>query len=164
MPNDNIPASVSGEPATPITPEQQIDAKSAKVMRFQHLEMVGPLPPASEFGKYDQILPGAAERILLMAEKEQQHRHTLTERHTAIASEARNDESRHVERGQHYGLVVSMTAIILGSITMIVGIVYGSVAGAITGGVVGTGGLASVILAFLGKRSETTKATEDESA
>lgn len=34
----------------------------------------GPLPPASEFRQYDEILPGAAERILLMAETEQKHR------------------------------------------------------------------------------------------
>lgn len=30
----------------------------------------GPLPPAAEFGRYDEILPGAADRILKMAEKD----------------------------------------------------------------------------------------------
>ncbi len=34
----------------------------------------GPLPPASEFAKYNETLPGAAERILAMAEKEQDFR------------------------------------------------------------------------------------------
>ena len=36
---------------------------------------VGPLPPANEFASYDQALPGAAERILTIAEKEVEHRH-----------------------------------------------------------------------------------------
>lgn len=29
----------------------------------------GPLPPASEFKRYDEVLPGAADRIIKMAEK-----------------------------------------------------------------------------------------------
>ena len=31
----------------------------------------GPLPDAESFGKYEQVLPGAADRILTMSEKEQ---------------------------------------------------------------------------------------------
>lgn len=34
----------------------------------------GPLPPANEFEHYNAVLPGAADRILAMAEKEQQIR------------------------------------------------------------------------------------------
>lgn len=35
----------------------------------------GPLPRPEDLEKYDNIVPGAAERILQMAEKEMQHRH-----------------------------------------------------------------------------------------
>jgi uncharacterized membrane protein len=35
----------------------------------------GPLPPPESLKQYDVIVPGAAERILLMAEKEMEHRH-----------------------------------------------------------------------------------------
>lgn len=35
----------------------------------------GPLPPPESLKQYDAIVPGAAERILLMAEKEMEHRH-----------------------------------------------------------------------------------------
>ncbi len=35
---------------------------------------IGPLPPPEDFEKYNQISPGAAERILSMAEREQQIR------------------------------------------------------------------------------------------
>ncbi len=37
----------------------------------------GPLPSAKEFQRYDQALPGAADRILAMAEREQTHRHAI---------------------------------------------------------------------------------------
>lgn len=36
----------------------------------------GPLPLPALFKQYDEILPGAAERIMSMTEREQAHRHT----------------------------------------------------------------------------------------
>lgn len=35
------------------------------------------LPGANELAGYEQVVPGAAERILVMAEKEQAHRHQV---------------------------------------------------------------------------------------
>lgn len=46
----------------------------AIVHQSQRSVFQGPLPPPEIFAKYDSILPGAAERILAMAEKEQNHR------------------------------------------------------------------------------------------
>jgi LPXTG-motif cell wall-anchored protein len=45
-------------------------------VQIQRTEMthIGPLPPPDILSQYDTIVPGAAERILQMAEKEQQHR------------------------------------------------------------------------------------------
>lgn len=36
----------------------------------------GPLPPPELFVQYEQVLPGAADRILAMVEKQSQHRQT----------------------------------------------------------------------------------------
>ena len=33
----------------------------------------GPLPPAATFAQYDEVVPGAAERLLAMAEKDAEH-------------------------------------------------------------------------------------------
>ena len=44
------------------------------VEQQQSLMYVGPLPPSNEFGGYEQALPGAANRILAMAEQESDHR------------------------------------------------------------------------------------------
>jgi uncharacterized membrane protein len=35
----------------------------------------GPLPPANQFAEYERTLPGAADRILALTEKEMEHRH-----------------------------------------------------------------------------------------
>lgn len=40
----------------------------------------GPLPAPEDFQHYDEILPGAADRILRLAEKEQDHRHGQEDR------------------------------------------------------------------------------------
>jgi uncharacterized membrane protein len=42
-----------------------------------HASMVSysaPLPPASEFEKYEKVLPGAADRIIKLAENQNKHR------------------------------------------------------------------------------------------
>ncbi|CAK8742109.1 hypothetical protein SODG_005429 [Sodalis praecaptivus] len=37
----------------------------------------GPFPPPDILEKYNQVLPGAAERIFSLTEREQQHRHFI---------------------------------------------------------------------------------------
>lgn len=57
--------------------------KKDKLLRFltlkiQHSEEFhGPIPPPDLFAKYEQILPGSADRILRMAENQQEHRMQL---------------------------------------------------------------------------------------
>lgn len=47
----------------------------------QHHSMrSGPLPDAEELERYNQVVPGAAERIIRMAEKEQDAAHTALRR------------------------------------------------------------------------------------
>jgi uncharacterized membrane protein len=60
------------------------EPKKQEVTRVVH-EVVeasfhGPLPPPSILRGYDEIVPGAAERIITMAEKEQAHRHFWEQR------------------------------------------------------------------------------------
>lgn len=86
----------------------------------------GPLPPASEFRAYEQTLPGGAERILAMAEKEQDHRFDWEK-------EALDAEIRDRKRG-HY-LVFVLTLFITGAIVYLT--MYGHYAiAAILGGTV----------------------------
>jgi len=47
------------------------------VARVQGTLFQGPLPHPEILAGYDQVLPGAADRIITMAEKNQGHRHAL---------------------------------------------------------------------------------------
>ena len=58
----------------------------------------GPLPPPAELEKIDQIIPGGADRLLSMAEKEQTHR---------IAD---------AKRGQHLGWSLAAGAVIAAAV------------------------------------------------
>jgi uncharacterized membrane protein len=48
---------------------QQVKSVQAKAVSFS-----GPLPPPEVLQNYNQITPGAADRIISMAEKQSQHR------------------------------------------------------------------------------------------
>jgi len=41
---------------------------------------IGPLPSGAEFERYDRVLPGTAERLVVLAEKETQHRHQFEDK------------------------------------------------------------------------------------
>ncbi|MCH8487554.1 MAG: DUF2335 domain-containing protein [Candidatus Cyclonatronum sp.] len=49
-------------------------SKSDSQDRITLAQFSGPLPPSQEFANYENILPGAADRILKMAEIEQEAR------------------------------------------------------------------------------------------
>lgn len=51
------------------------ESKGELVAQYQEASFSGPLPPPALLRQYEEILPGTAERIVSMAEKEQGHRH-----------------------------------------------------------------------------------------
>ena len=67
----------------------------------------GPIPPPAMLGKYEEHLTGSAERIVRMAEKEQEHRHNWED--SVLAS-----MDRDTKRSQWMGLFIFI-AIILSS-------------------------------------------------
>lgn len=48
--------------------------ENARIAVVEAAALSGPLPPPTMYGEYDNVLSGSAERILRMAEKEQDHR------------------------------------------------------------------------------------------
>lgn len=74
----------SGKPGSPKEmvelinhlPDAQREQVTEGLMRTLRIErtFIGPLPPPEDFAKYEQVMPGTADRILAMAEKEQQIR------------------------------------------------------------------------------------------
>lgn len=92
-----LPGSVLAvEPETttgPLELEQELTTALAQVLPPREQEKAtrivhqvvsasfqGPLPPPSYLERYEQICPGAAERIIRCMEREQEHRHTWERR------------------------------------------------------------------------------------
>jgi uncharacterized membrane protein len=71
------------------------------------MQYSGPLPPPDALERYNQIVPGAAERIIAMAESQHAHRLGL-ERHVIESNVSAQ------KLGTILGFVVAMTAIIGG--------------------------------------------------
>lgn len=55
--------------------EREVEKESRKQVMLQQQHFSGPLPPAKELARYNDIIPNGADRIMSMAEKEQQGRH-----------------------------------------------------------------------------------------
>lgn len=60
-----------------LKPEKMNEARTivARIVTKSHS---GPIPSAEELGHLEAVLPGAADRVITMAEREQEHRHTAT--------------------------------------------------------------------------------------
>jgi uncharacterized membrane protein len=96
MSNRNKNKSVS----TKKTPQKQV------TNQVTHQQFSGPIPPPSILSGYDSIVPGAAERILRMAEEDASHQRNIE--HLAITS-----TKSEVRLGQFFGLIVSLSALAL---------------------------------------------------
>ena len=73
---------------------------------FQQESFQGPLPPPAMLLQYNQILPGGAERIFRLTEKEQEHRHK-TQSDALLGAVSRD------KRGQWMGFCIAMVVLIM---------------------------------------------------
>lgn len=88
-----------------MSPEDK-ERRAEAIIQFaaQISKFSGPLPPPEVLAKYNNILPGAAERIIKMAETQQGHRQNLEK--TVIGSNATTQKL-----GLAAAFVIAMTAI-----------------------------------------------------
>jgi uncharacterized membrane protein len=82
---------------------------TAQAMRF-----TGPLPPPEILSRYNDAIPGGAERILAMAENQSQHRQTL-EKQVVDAN------CRAQRNGSVFGFLICLAAIGSGTFLIYVG-------------------------------------------
>ena len=100
-------------PMSTETSPQQVD-RPAPHHVIQTQQWSAPLPPPDALEHYERIAPGAAERILRMAEREQEHR---------IESETKTLEvaAKDAKRGQWFGAIAIYAAIVGAVITAALG-------------------------------------------
>lgn len=84
---------------------------------FSHVEYSGPLPPPDSLRGYEEVLPGAAERIFAASEKEQAHRMELE-------SLMVNSEISNSERGMKYGFTLGIGGLIVAAISSLLACLF----------------------------------------
>jgi len=80
----------------------------------QTATFTGPVPPPNILNGYNAVVPGAAERIIAMAERQQKHDHE-TQR-LIIKSHHRD-----YKRGQYCAVGVSISVVIVGGVVAVMG-------------------------------------------
>lgn len=101
--------------------------KSISVTMIQERSHSGPLPDAETLIKYNSVIPEGADRIMRMAEKQQDHRMALENK--VIVS-----QSRQSNLGQWFGLIIGLVGIGCGTFLAYSG--ETTVGGIIAGGTV----------------------------
>jgi uncharacterized membrane protein len=120
---------------------------STTIARFEAEFFEGPLPHPGILAEYDRICPGAASRILAMAESQSQHRQEL-ERLVVLSN------CRSQDRGPILGFLLAAGAITLGGFL----ILHGK---EVSGLVALIGALVAVVVPFLyGKRVQQKELEE----
>jgi len=115
------------------------------------------LLPRPEFlAHYEQICPGAADRILKIAEGAVAHNHKMEAATLEANISFHKSQFLATRRGQICGLIIGVVAILAGS--------YIALNGAqITGGFIGSGGVLGLVSVFvIGRRYKSENEEEDD--
>lgn len=123
----------------------EIKKRSLHVRQFY-----GPIPPAEEIREWDEILPGSADRVLKMAEKEQRHRHEQEKRIVSY-------EYQWKKRGQLIGAII-------GIIGMGGGIVLSYLGKDISGLGALISTLAGLVYVYVSSQKKSKEAVEEQSS
>jgi len=132
------PPTVSVSAARPASPQPSPHAAHIIQQKFHQ----GPIPPSEELANYDRIAPGAAERIIRMAEEQAAHRRELEARSLQADIEAAQLQMTIEHESVHGPIVNERVGIVLGWT-----VAFSCVGGAIYSAVHGLG--AVVVGAFL---------------
>lgn len=104
--------------------------------------MSGPLPMPAMLAHYEKILPGAAERIMKMAEEESRHRRDMDLQAVSLETVGMKSVAFSERLGSIFGLIIALVAISIGG--------YAALKGAETFGTTLAGGtLVSLVGVFV---------------
>jgi uncharacterized membrane protein len=134
----------------PKTQRKEIIKKVAfSVQQFtvQHTHM-GPLPDPDTLAKYTSLIPNGAERIMLMAEKQSDHRMKLES--MVVTSQIKQSNL-----GQIFAFLIGLAALGASTYCIISGYEWG-------GSILGVGGLTSLVTAFIKGRSQQEKSLAEK--
>ncbi len=129
--------------------ESQNQHNERGVLVRQMQAFSGPLPHPDILKRFDEVVPGAAERILAMAEEQSEHRREL-EKKVIDSDIARS------KWGQILGFCIAIAGLVVSAVVAI----YGN---ALAGGIIGVGTLASLVGVFMyGAKTRSEERIEKE--
>lgn len=131
-------------------PAEEIKAELERIEQIlikREESFSGPLPHPEHFKKYNQIVPGSANRLLKMAEDDLAHIHLIQKKQINIEAFA-------VISGLIVAAIISLVAIIGSGYLIMQG-------HDIAGAILGSGSLASLVSVFIyGKKSQNSPRTK----
>lgn len=107
-----------------------------RVVRSVETSYSGPLPKPDDFAKYESVQKGAADRILTMAEKQQEHRIECEK--MIVSKNLRKDQ-----QGQYIGALIALVCI---SASVALGLLGHDTLGGIIGGATLLGAIVVFVL------------------
>lgn len=135
---EKAPVPSKEKTGTPVDPEvvlEQLNSLPPNIRQVVTARFSGPLPPPDVFGGYDKVLPGAAERILKMAEDEAQHRRSQEAKMV-------DSECRDASLGLNHGRTIALVALLVSGAVAIWGNAW-------VGGALGVSSIASLVGVFV---------------
>jgi len=153
--SSDLPAQTSEQSKNIENPEtsQSLPDTEEALRVLMHASYSGPIPPSSELAAYEEIIPGAADRILKLTEKEADHRRQATNTHQI-------NENQQIKRGQWFAFIIVLAAIVASVIIALTG----GLAGAIGGSILGAAGLASIVAVMITRQAKSTAKTQHSSS
>lgn len=122
-------------------------AQNNKQIIHQQTVYSGPIPSPDVIERYDQIVPGAADRIVAMAEAEAHHRRGIEERNAEINHQAMSKTFAQQKLGQVLAFIITIIAIAMAGYCATIGMQWAAVAIAVSSAV-------PIVTAFLkGKKN-----------
>lgn len=145
MSKENVLAKAEQESANPeILQAEEIKAELEKIEQIlvKKESFSGPLPHPEHFRKYNQIVPGSANRLLKMAEDDLAHVHSMQKKQLSLETFA-------VVSGLITGALIALVALLGSGYLIMEG-------HDIAGAILGSGSLASLVGVFVyGRKSQT---------
>lgn len=103
---------MSDEPETAVVPDDDGDSP-AGLIAYSHFS--GPLPPPEMLARYEEIVPGVAERIVVVVEEQHRHRMDVEIGWLNFARDALRVEAI----GQYSALVIAVGSAVAAIVTAI---------------------------------------------
>lgn len=112
-----------------------VSVQNEKLSIHQVESFSGPLPHPNILQRFNEVVPGAAERIIKMVEDQSRHRQELEKK--VVESDIRL-----AKWGQVLGFVIAISGLVVSAVVSIFG-------NEIAGGIIGVGTLASLVGVFM---------------